>query len=754
MKFILGTILTFITINAFASTVNSINYEGLYHISKPVATRMLSFEVGDDIDEKIIDKEIQKYYKQGYFKDVWADFDNGKLTFVFQERAIISQVELKGYKDDDNEVKDSIIQLKRGTLYSEKKVESAKKRLKSVLNRDGKIDSVVEVKVENINENSVKITFYVNEGKEIIITNLSYLGVKGVDSDEFDDVIANKEVEFMGWFWGQNNGEMKLADLAYDPLRIRDHYMKYGYLDAKVENPFVRVNFDNYTADMSYQIEEGEAYTISDIIVEQSTNVMSDSKIKNMIHLRKGEVFNIETFRKDATKIKKIIADKSYAFVQVVPDLKKNKEKKTVDVIYKVMPGKKVHIRDVVISGNTRTLDRIIRRELYLGAGDMYSLTDLEDSKNALGRLGYFENNTIEEKRVDEETMDLVVKVTEAATGNIQVGAGYGSYGGILVNLAINDSNVFGSGINVGLKAEKSEMTSNYSFDISNPRLNDSDFSGSFGVGISSHTYDDYTVDSKRISIGTGHRLTRYLSAYLGYSWSDNAYSDISDDTDLDDYETYFESYVKSSLSLSFKYDSTDDYYLPRKGFAITQSFEYAGIGGDAQFFKSRSSFNAYKGLQEYLGFDMIARYKARYNYVLDNGYLPIAERFYMGGMGSVRGYESNSLSPTINQSGIDRKIGGTSTFSNNIELSMPLVPKAKMRLLVFADAGYIDGDRPETKSADGTYEERGDFRAGAGLGIEWFSPVGPIQLIYAQPINAQADDVESNFEFSMGQRF
>jgi len=746
MKFILSILLILLTIDLSALTIKSIKYTNMVHISEPVALRMLPFEVGDTIDDKDIDKAIKRYFKQNYFSDIWVENNDGNLIFHFKEKPIISKVVLKGWKENDKEIKDSVVQIKKGTLYNEKKLEAAKKRIIDAISQEGKLDSVVEIEKEFLENGSVKITFIVSEGEEIVIEKLAYSGVSGLNPELFNDVIANKQHQFMGWFWGRNDGKLSLMDLEYDPLRIRDLYMQNGYLDAKVEDPFVRVNFNHYTADMSYQIEEGEPYTISEVVVHQVKKVVDDEKVFDVITLKKDEIFNIEKFRKDATKIKTIIADLGYAFTQVVPDLQKNQNDKTVKVIFKVMPGEKVKIRNVIIAGNSRTLDRIIRRELYLGPNDMYSLTDLKDSRTALGRLGFFEGNTIEEKRIDNKTMDLIVKVKEAPTGNIQLGGGYGSYGGLLVNVAVDDRNVWGSGINVGVKAERSETTQNASFNISNPRLNDSDFSGNFAISKSTYEYDDYTVNSESISIGSGHRFTRHISGYVGYVYSSNSY-DIDDDS-LEDYDYYFEDYSKSSMSVSISFDNTDDYYLPREGFTMSQSFEKSGLGADASFFKSRTKYAKYYGLEDYIGFDLIFRYKARLNLVTDTGYLPIAERFYMGGLGSVRGYESYSLSPTVTDVSSDgyettRRVGGEKTFSNNLELSFPLVPKAKMRMVAFVDYGMI-GDRSISEISRGGY----------GVGIEWFSPVGPIQLMFANPLLEEEGDKTANFEFTMGQRF
>jgi len=759
MKIFLAALLTLLAINSQARTIESIKFEGMVHISQPVALRMLDFAVGDEVSNENINESLRKYFEQGYFKDAWVDFNDGELTYHFKEKALISKIELKGWKENDEEILDAVIQIKRGSLYDDKKLNAAKQRIIEAISQDAKIDSVVEIQKEYLENGSIKVTFVVNEGEEVIIENLNYSGASGIDSDDFDEVIANKQRDFMGWFWGQNDGKMKLTDLAYDPLRIRDLYMQHGYLDAAINEPFVKVNFNNYTADMSYQIEEGISYTISKVTIQQTKHVIDEEKVLDVVTLEAGEVFNIKTFRDDSQRIKTLIADLSYAFAQVVPDLKKNKKDKTVEVVFKVMPGDKVKIRNVVISGNTRTLDRIVRRELYLGPGDMYSLTDLTDSRSALGRLGFFDGTTIEEKRITNQSMDLIVKLKEAPTGNIQLGGGYGSYGGLLVSIAVDDRNVFGSGINVGVKLERSELTSNYAFNISNPRLNDSDFSGNFSIYTSDYQYNDYTVLTNGINLGLGHRFTRYISGYVGYSYTNNEYEDVNLTNINTDNNQFFESYSKSSFTVSTKWDNTDDYYLPRNGFAASQSIEYAGAGGDAKFIKSRTTFNAYKGLEEWVGFDLIARYKSRLFYVMENGNLPLAERFYMGGIGSIRGYESYSLSPTVvdAKGNIVRRIGGEYTASNSVELSFPMVPKAKMRLVMFLDYGAIGG----ISGADKVTLEEGTklnddliTRGGFGLGVEWFSPVGPIQLMFAQPLGEEENDKTANFEFTMGQRF
>ncbi len=753
MKKLLPILTAFMIFDLQAKVIKDVNFEGLISMTPQVALRMLGFDLGREVSQKEIDNSLKNLFAQGYFEDISiTQSSDGVLTYHLKEKLRISKIEMKGWKENDKDIKDSLIGIKIGSLYDAKRIEQAKGRIIEAINQDGKIDSVVEVEKELLENGSIKLVFRVNEGEKIVIKEIDYSGNDALDSDDFDKVIANKEHQFMGWFWGRNDGKMRLSELEYDYLRIKDLYMQHGYLDAEIKEPFTRVNFDNYTAKMSYQIAEGKVYSVADIIISQDKEVLSEEAIREAIQLESGKTFNIETFRKDADRIKTLIADEGYAFVQVLPDLRQDSATQKVDVVYKIIAGEKVRIRNVIISGNTRTLDRIVRRELFLGPGDLYSLTDLSDSRSALGRLGYFDSNTIEEKRIDSKTMDLVVKVKEAPTGNIQVGGGYGSYGGILLSISVEDRNVFGSGIDMGVRAERSSLSSNYSFSLSNPRLNDSDFSGNMMVYTSEFEYNDYTVKSNGFDLGTGYRFTRYISGYLGYGYSGNSYKFEEDTNYL--HKDYYQSYKKSSFFVSARFDNTDDYYVPREGFVVTQSIEYAGVGADADFVKSRTGFAAYKGLDEYVGFDLIARYKAKVNYVKDTGFLPIAEKFYMGGIGSVRGYESYSLSPATRKDddasdGV-RRYGGEYSATNSFELSFPFVESAKMRLVTYLDWGYIGS----SEKSVGDYEVKNLSRGGFGGGLEWFSPVGPVQLMFSRPLAKKSGDKTAFFEFTMGQRF
>lgn len=724
------------TLFLYGKSIKEVKFEGLVHLSPTIAMEMAGIFPGSELDIEKIDKAIKKFYEQGYFKDIWVTEENGVLTFHFVEKPLISKVDIIGYLESKKEELPKIIGIKKGDIYDEEKIEEAKLKIIQKAKEEGYYDTVVEVDTKTLPNGSVEVDFIVNKGENIIIRKLDICGIHAFDKDDIEDVVANKERDFLGWMWGFDSGKVNMDQLEFDSARIKDLYMREGYLDAKVSNPFLRVDFNTYNAKLLYHIKEGKPYTVEDVKIFLTEPVIDVKELQEDLKLKKGKTFNIEKLRKDMQKIKEKIADLGYAYVRVVPDFKKDEKKHTAKIEYTVIPGKKVYIRDVIISGNQRTLDRVIRREVFLAPGDLYSLTDLKDSKNALKRTGFFEDVTIEERRVSEDQIDLLVNVKEMPTGNIMIGGGYGSYEGVILNASISDKNIFGSGIDASFSIDYSSKSLRFNLGVYNPRIFDSDYS--LGINLYNTTYESYDYTQKRQggSIGVGKQLMRYLRGSLTYQYEQSELSDVTFDS------IYFQEgkFVKSSITPALSWDNTDDYYVPRHGFAASTSLEYAGIGGDEEYIKSYTKFAFFYGLEDIIDYDLILRYKARVGYISDQGYLPVNEKFYMGGIRSVRGYSSGSLSPKDEEG---RLIGGKQTFSNSIEASIPLIEAARMRLAFFLDYGMIGEDSfNEIK------------RSGAGAAIEWLSPMGPIQLIFATPLDDKPGDRTSSFEFSMGTKF
>lgn len=730
-----------------ASTIKSIEYKDVNKISPQILAETLDMKVGDNLDKNKLNDAVVKFYKYGYFEDIEVLNNEGHLKLVFKENPSVASVDIKGYKtrsEDIDSIK-NLIKFKKGSMYTEKRVKEAEEKLLSMLDSEGFVNSVVETEIEKLNEKSIKVTFYVNKGDEIIINKANYYGSKNLSQSEFDVVTANKEKEFASWWFGQNTGELKLDQLKYDARRINDLYFEKGFLDAEVKEPFLDVDFASNQAKLDFFVKEGEKYTTNDIKVYIDPAIVDPAIVYPELKLKVGKNFNIKKLREDQEFIKTQVADKGYAFADVRFDLKKNETDHKVDVVFSVVPGKQVYINDVKISGNTRTLDRVIRRDVYLAPGDLYNMTDSKDSTKKLKRSRFFEDIQIEEKRVSDDKIDIIVKVTEAPTGSLMLGGGYGSYDKLMVNGSISDANIFGSGLALGLSADLSKRSSRFELSLKNPAINDSDYNGEAEIHstkneIRRSAYDS-DITTKGFSLGMGKEVIRdtYVGAKYGLDFIEESY-DYKDDSVDKNKRFDDQDYVNSSITPYISFDNTDDYYFPREGFRANTSLEYAGVGGDSKYIKSSTGVRYFYSLEDLTDLDWILRLKTQLRMLYDNGQINQGDSLYLGGPKTLRGYKSYAF--PNNESG-EKSDPYTKMWANSVEMSFPLVPSAKMRWGLFYDYGMI-GENSFTQVK----------RSGTGALLEWISPMGPLQLIFAKALGKESGDDTSSFEFSFGSSF
>jgi len=722
-----------ISVISFAQTVKDIKFTNLTKVSTIVAKSMIDFDIDDTIDPKKINDSIKEFYMLDYFDDIKVLNHNGVLEYIFVEKPIIANIKMQGYKarDEDIALVLDIIGLKKGSIYSKNKIDKAKEKLKEILRDEGFNKNVIEIETIKLKNSLVALNIIVNKGDEIIITNTKYNGAKYFTKEEFDDVIANKELECCSWFFGQNDGVMATGQLQFEHHRIRELYLEHGFMDIEVSKAVVKVDYDNKKSTISYDIKEGKQYRIGKINIQLSKKDKNYNQIKSKLELKSGDIFNLKKLRADVEFIKFEVSKFGYAFVKVGYDMQKYNN--TVDISYKITPGQKVYINDIIISGNKRTIDRVIRRNIYLSPGDLYSLRDLKDSKNALRRTGLFDSVVIDEQRVSQEKMNLVVKVKEARTGELMFGGGYGSQNGFSLNASIKDKNIFGSGKSFGFSLEKSSINQKSTIFLNNPSINDSKYDGSSSLykSESENKYESDSLKASRVggTLGIGKKLSRYTRTGVLYKLERVTETrDINTTNDVD--------YVTSSLTPYIYYNNTDDYYVPREGIDTRFSIEYAGVGGDSKYLRTSGSFKQYFGLKKYLDIDMILRYKIRVRTIEDLGEIHEGDSYWLGGVHSVRGYRAGAFGGNSDEP-------YTRFASSTLSVTFPLLPSAKIRWATFLDAGSIGKKRFDDIK-----------KYSYGVAIEWYSMVGPIRLIWAKPIEAEEDDDLEFFTFSLGTKF
>ncbi|NLY03609.1 MAG: outer membrane protein assembly factor BamA [Campylobacter sp.] len=732
---------------AFATRIQSINFVGLNQLSPLVAQEMSGLYIGDEIGGENTNKAIVKLFEQGYFDDIYIEENGGNVVVHVKEKPIIAKLDIEGVVTNDRTTMEKIIGLHPGQVYDKVALNLVKERARQYYEAKGYFDTVVEIEEIPLNPegSALHLIVIVNRGENIIIKKINLIGANKLSYNDMISTLSNKERERLGWMWGFNDGKLNVFDLPNDPARIKDEYFKRGYLDVNVSDPYLDAHMNNYSAELTYYIEEGGRYKVDKVSIEAPDFLdLDDKRIIKKFKLGNGNIFNSQKLRKDMASLENQVANLGYAYVEINPLLNPNPETMTVDINYVVIPHKEIYVRKVSILGNEKTADSVIRREIYLTENQKYNRTDLIDSKNALRRTGYFDEVEITEARVAENQIDLNVEVKEAPTGSITGGIGYGSNDGILLSASLSEKNIFGSGIGGFVSVEKSDDDLSGSIGFMNPRIYNSPYSLSGQIYAKDWDWNDYDEKAYGFSITLGRMLNRYTSAYITYDIEKSKITGLDKYYAAAGYQNG--NNIRSSIIPSIKFDNTDDFYIPRSGILASASLEYAGLGGDMEYTKAMANFNWYFGLRDYIGYDAIIRYKANIGYFFDDGDLPVNKKLFLGGMKSIRGYDRRSIPQ--NQICVDGgckyiETGGKQSFNNSIELSLPLIERLKMRFVMFFDYGMIGDD---------SWDEVERYSVGAG--IEWTTPIGPLQLFWVNPLNDKPYDSTNNIEFTIGTRF
>ncbi len=723
-------LLYFLPIFAFSSQIKTINYEGLIHMSPVSANALIKIAPNSSINIKKINESIKALYSTGYFQTIKADLNDSKLTFICLEKPTISQIEMHNVSNDLKKLlKQENLMLKKGTILNNGKIRQLKQFIQSYYLAKGYFDTTVKIDKIPLNKIKIKLIINVAKGKKVTIRKVNFFGAK-LSKNRLEKKIENKEKTFWSFLPFFNSGTLNIYKLIKDKENLQDYYLNLGYLDSKVSTPLAKINLDSYITDIDYKIKEGPRYVVQKISINYPKNIKA--KLPEL-NLKTDKYFNVSALRKDIKNITHAFQNEGYAYVKVYPQIKK--KDKSITVIYNVIPGQIVYINNVIISGNSKTLDRVIRRNIYLAPGNKYSYKDIKDSKNTLQRSGYLEDVKIIQKKVSDNKIDLLVKVKEGLSGSLKAGISYGSYTKAGLIFTVSEKNVFGSGQSLSANADINSKSKTYSISLFNPRILDSKYSFNTSIFNTEFESISYTSKEKGFSLGLGKKLTRNLSAGITYGFTK---------TKLNDYDSTLQDVkpksTKSYIVNSLNYNSTDNYYFPTTGQKAALSLEFAGLGGDENYIKTLASYKYFHPFTDSTYETIaVAKFRLETGYIKKTGYLPINEKFYLGGPSSVRGFSSYSISPKDSN---NNKIGGKYKLIIGPEISTPINLKRKMWLTGFIDWGGIGEN-----SIDMT-------RSSYGAEFDWITPMGPIAFIWAWPIKSKEGDDLQKFEFSLGTNF
>ncbi len=731
-------ILGFVSRNAI---IASIAPSGNERIDSGAILRKISAKPGDLYSPDALRKDLKSVFAMGYFDNVEIEVNDSatgkEVIFRVQEKPLISAISYVGLDELDEKDVSEAANIQLNTILNPSKLNDAIKRIKELYKSKGFYNFQATAKISYPTPQTAEVRFIVKEGDKMSIAVITFEGNTTFDDGELNKVIQTSSWNWLSWI--TESGILKMDILLQDAARIGAFYNNNGFIEAKVGNP--RVEEKEGDLYVTFIIAEGPRYRLGTVDIEGDLIEDKDTMI-SMLQVRYEKFLNREVLRDDTLKLTDIYAEHGYAFAEVNPQINKSTEGKRVNITFKVNQGSLVYFNRVEIQGNTRTRDNVIRRDLVVKEGGVFDSKAIRSSTERLQRLGFFEEVEVTpQPTMNEDEMNILVDVKEKSTGQFSIGAGYSSSDKLMFMGEISEDNFMGLGTKLALSTSLSAVTTRFNLSYTDPRIFDSNVSAGVDAFNWEREYDDYTKDSWGGGFRFGHHLWERWRIFYGYTWSDTTLSDMSEDAS-EYLRRSADINITSSVRVSVSRDTRNRGFNPSAGSKNTFSVKYAGIGGDAKFTKIEGVSSWFFGMP----FSTVFHVKGAAGQAFENedGKLPVYENFYLGGMNSIRGFKSASISPIDPLNG--EKYGGDKMWYSNLELSFPLLTDAGLFGVAFTDFGNVYAE----------YEDWdfGDIKKSAGVGINWLSPMGPLRLVWGYNLDKKIGDEDAKWDFAMGGNF
>jgi len=738
--------------------VGEVAFEGTRRVDLSAVRAVLSVKPGQEITVDDIDRDIRAIYKIGRFTDVSAELvERGGvqvLLFRLNERPLVRAVEYVGNKKLSTEKLSGLVTLKTPDIHNPRKIETSVAAIRKAYLEEGFHAAEVVSRVEINDDYEATVFFDIREGDKILIRRIRFEGNKLFTDDQLKKVMETRERWFLSWL--TDRGTYKAEVLQNDLEIIADQYYNKGYVQVKVRQPLITIDDDKKAMEVLIEIREGEQFRVGQVDI--SGDLLKDkAELLALLKLKPGDVFSRQQLRKDILAVNDLYADQGYAYVNVSPLTHVDPEQRLVNLLIEVEQGIQVYIDKIQIAGNTKTRDKVIRREMTLVEGDLYSATKMKESRRRVNNLGFFEEvNVATVKGADESNMNVAVDVKERPTGTFSVGFGYSSVDGLIGQGSVTQENFLGRALKLNLAGSLGGKSTTYQLGLTDPYFLDKNLALGFDLYKTEREYTDFSKKTFGGSAKLGFPLTYDIRAFFLYRYEEKEIFDVDREASLLIRDQEGESTLSSITSTLTR--NTTDYHLdPTRGSVSQLSAEFAGLGGTEKFAKyiaDQRFFFPYK-------WGTVFSLHGQIGYIQSVGgeEIPIDERFFLGGINTIRGFKSRQVGPrvrvarqvvdssgNVTASSDDYEfIGGTKEAYFNLEYTFPLIKDMGLKGIVFFDTG-------NAWSEDEDYFS--EMRYSVGGGIRWFSPMGPLRLEWGYNLDPREDEDRSQFEFSIGRFF
>ena len=709
---------------------------------------------GEVVTADAIDRATQAIFRMARFSDVHVTLEerDGKniLLFTVVERPLVRTVKFAGNKELSEEKLRALVTIKSPDLYDATVLDMNIEAILKAYKEAGYYAAKIEPKVEVTELNEANITLNCIEGEEILIDSIRFEGNKAFTDKELKKGMETQERWFLSWMTGR--GAYQEEVLNNDLSLLTDRYFDRGYIQVKIHQPQVTMIKENRYLDILIEIEEGEQYRIG--AVDFTGDLLrSREELNALLGLPSGDLFSRKKLREGMMKINDLYADEGYAYVNVAPLSKVNPEARTVDLTIEIEKSFLVVTRKIEITGNNKTIDKVIRREMQLTEGEKFSATKIKESRRRIQNLGFFEEVKIATEKADApDAMDLLVEVKEKPTGTFSLGFGYSTIDGFIGQTSVTQDNLLGRGYKGNLSAALGSKSTTYQFGLLDPHFLDSDLTLGFDLYKTERQWSDFSKRATGGDLKLGVPFSYDVKSFFIYRYEEKEIFDVDPAASLNIRDQEGASTL-SSIYASLSRDTTDFRMDPKTGTLSSASIEFAGLGGTEKFVKYELDHRYFHPLLWKFVFS--AHGRLGYVQEIGNEPIPIDERYYLGGLYSLRGFNPRKVGPRIRTVTTDGSgnplasgyefIGGTKTGYGNLEITFPLVEESGFKGVVFYDVGNAWAEDQDYFS---------DVRHSAGFGLRWMSPLGPLRLEWGKNLDRREGEPPSDLQFSIGTMF
>jgi len=724
--------------------LRKIETEGLKRVETETVMAYLGLKPGRNISEEKLDEAFKNLYATGLFSDIQMNKSNdGVLKIELTENPLINKRAFDGNKKLDDKVLDSEVQSKPNTIYNKAKVQQDATRILEIYRKAGRYSVTVDPKIIKRDENRVDLIFEIDEGSEAKINKINFFGNKHYSSPDLKEEILSKESRWYRLFGSADKYDAE--KMNYDKEMLRRFYNERGYADFDVTSAVAELAPNGKSFILNFTVDEGPRYKIADVSINSEIKDVNTKKLYKKIDFKKGDWYNSKLIEQTITNITEELGKKGFVFVDVVPHFTRHDDN-TIDVSFSILEGERTFVNRINISGNTRTLDEVIRREFRLDEGDAFNVSKIKDSRRNIENLNYFSKVDINSVPIDNNKADIDINVEEKSTGYFNVGLGYSTTNGALVQAGITENNFMGKGQEVSLDASVSQRTKDYSFSFTEPYFLGRRLSAGFDIFYSDEDYqDESSYDTS--SIGARSRL--------GWNYTDNFYQTLRytiREDEIKNVKASASEFVKkekgkttgSIIGQTLYYDKRDNAQRTKEGYFLSFGNDIAGLGGNEKFFKFDVKAVQFYTIADYWTF----KFHANGGYIVgyDHKDVRLSNRYYLGGS-NLRGFEFGGIGARDKRT--EDALGGNWTLYGGTELSFPIgLDEVGVRGRTFFDIGML-GKPDDINKRDVYYSSKP--RASVGFGFEWYSPMGKIDIDFGFPVMKENYDEREVFRLNFG---